>query len=128
MNKKRILIIDDDIPLTLSMKINLEDIGDYEVRVENSSLKAVSAAREFRPDLILLDIVMPDLDGGDVSARMKSDPMLADVPILMVTALVSNSETGSDDVVASGDQLMVAKPIKFDKLVHAIESRLAGAL
>ena len=76
----------------------------------------------------LLDIVMPDLDGGDVSAQMKSDPMLADVPILMVTALVSNSETGSDDVVSSGDQLMVAKPIKFDKLVHAIESRLAGEL
>lgn len=128
MNKKRILIIDDDVPLTLSMKINLEDIGDYEVRVENSSLKAVAAAREFRPDLILLDIVMPDLDGGDVSAQMKSDPMLADVPILMVTALVSNSEIGSDDVVSSGDQLMVAKPIKFDKLVHAIESRLAGEL
>lgn len=128
MNKKRILIIDDDIPLTFSMKINLEDIGDYEVRVENSSLKAVAAAREFRPDLILLDIVMPDLDGGDVSAQMKSDPMLAKVPILMVTALVSNEETGSDDVVASGDQLMVAKPIKFDKLVHAIESRLASAL
>ncbi len=128
MNKKRILIIDDDVPLTHSMKINLEDIGDYEVRLENSSLNAVAAAREFRPDLILLDIVMPDLDGGDVSAQMKSDPMLANVPILMVTALVSNEETGADDVVGNGDQMMVAKPIKFDKLVHAIESRLAAAL
>jgi len=128
MNKKRILIIDDDVPLTHSMKINLEDVGDYVVEVENSSLKAVAAAREFRPDLILLDIVMPDLDGGDVSAQMKSDPMLANVPILMVTALVSNEETGPDDAVGNGDQMMVAKPIKFDKLVHAIESRLAAAM
>ncbi len=125
MSKKRILIIDDDVSLTLSMKINLEDIGDYEVRVENNSLKAVSAAREFRPDLILLDIVMPDLDGGDVSAQLKSDPALARVPILMVTALVSNEETGSDAVVSSGEQVMVAKPIRFDKLVEVIESQLA---
>lgn len=127
MNKKRILIVDDDIPLTQSMKINLDDSGNYEVRVENISLNAHAAAREFRPDLIMLDIVMPGLDGGDVSALLKSDPLLKDVPVLMVTALVSNDETEGDAMVCSGDQAMVAKPIRFDKLTEAIESCLAAA-
>ena len=127
MNKKRILIVDDDIPLTQSMKINLEDSGNYEVRVENVSLNAHAAAREFHPDLIMLDIVMPGLDGGDVSALLKSDPLLKDIPVLMVTALVSNDETGGNTTIAGGDQMMVAKPIRFDKLTEAIENCLAAA-
>lgn len=127
MNKKRILIIDDDIPLTQAMKINLEASENYEVCIENISLNAHAAAREFRPDLILLDIVMPGLDGGDVSALLKSDPLLKDVPVLMVTALVSNDETEDDAMVSSGGHAMVAKPIRFDKLTEAIESGLANA-
>jgi len=125
MNRKRILIIDDDIPLSQTMKINLEATDDYEVLVEKKSSQALSAAREFRPDLILLDVIMPDLDGGDVSALLQSDPILHSVPVIMVTALVSNGETGSDLTVANGDTLMVAKPIRFEKLVAAIESGLS---
>ncbi|MCB1232715.1 MAG: response regulator [Verrucomicrobiae bacterium] len=127
MKKKRILIIDDDIPLTQAMKINLEETGDYEVAVENNALNAIDTARSFRPDLVLLDIVMPDLDGGDVSARFRSDPLLNQVPILIVTALVSNEETGPDAVVSSGDGLMVAKPIQFEKLLRIMEEQLAKA-
>ena len=127
MKTKRILIIDDDIPLTQAMKINLEETGNYEVTIENDALKAVDTARSFRPDLVLLDIVMPDLDGGDVSALFRSDPLLAGVPILIVTALVSNQETGPDAVVSSGDDLMVAKPIQFEKLLQVMEEQLAKA-
>lgn len=125
MKKRRVLIVDDDIPLTQAMKINLEDTGDYEVMVENDSTQAIEVARRFRPELVLLDIVMPDLDGGDVSARFKSDPVLSGIPILMITALVSNDETGSDAVVSSGNDLMVAKPIQFEKLRQIMEAQLA---
>jgi CheY-like chemotaxis protein len=125
MKKIRILVVDDDVPLTQSMKISLEDTGDFEVRVENKSFSALPAAREFHPDLILLDIVMPGLDGGDVSAELRSDPILCDIPVIMVTALVSNGETGADAAVSRGDRVMLAKPIRFEKLIQAIEEGLA---
>lgn len=127
MKKKRILIVDDDVALTQTMKINLEDTEVYEVRVENDSRQALASARDFLPDLILLDIVMPDLDGGDVSAQLSSDPLLSEVPVLIITALVANSETGLDAAISSGGQAMVAKPIQFDKLTEAIERRLVEA-
>lgn len=127
MQKKRILIVDDDVPLTQAIKINLEETGDFEVTVQNDSREALATARECRPDLILLDIVMPELDGGDVSAQLKSDPLLKDVPVLIVTALVANSETGSESTISSGGEAMVAKPVQFEKLQEAIESRLVGA-
>ena len=128
MKNKRILMIDDDIPLTQSMRINLEDTGNFEVMIENQSNKAISTARAFKPDLIILDVVMPGLDGGDVSALLKSDPYLSNVPIIMVTALVSNDETGNESMVRSGDHLMMAKPIRFEKLLNAIEKSLAGTV
>jgi len=126
MNKTRILIVDDDVSLTQSMRINLEDTGEYEVRIENSSQKAIASARQFMPDLILLDVVMPELDGGDVSALLSSDPSLRKVPVILVTALVSNEETGSGATLSSGKQLMVAKPVHFDKLLLAIEITISG--
>ena len=122
MSKKRILVIDDDIPLTQAMRINLEETGDYEVAVVNESIQAVKRAREFRPDVILLDVVMPGLDGGDVSVKLQDDPMLRDVPILIVTALVAHDESPSRGAAATGGQMMIAKPIRFEKLVAAIEA------
>ena len=127
MRTPRILMIDDDVPLTQTVRINLEDTGRYEVMVENNPRNALATAREFQPDLVLLDVVMPELDGGDVSALLRSDPKLAKVPIIMVTALVSNQETGQDASIGSGGQIMVAKPIHFEKLVLVIESVLSKA-
>ncbi|MEO8351499.1 MAG: response regulator [Chthoniobacteraceae bacterium] len=127
MNPKRILVIDDDEGLTGMVKLNLEATGDYEVRVENHSLQALETAREFRPDLILLDYVMPDLDGGDVTASLQNDPFLRSIPVIMVTALVSNQETGPDGTVRAGGQVMFAKPIKLANLLRCIEKHLAAA-
>ena len=125
MSKTRVLIIDDDVPLTQTMRINLVETGDYDVEIVNDSIQAVKRAREFRPDVILLDVVMPGYDGGDVSAQLQEDPMLRDVPVLIITALVSNDETPEGSPVESGGQTMIAKPIKFDALVAAIESKVA---
>ncbi len=124
MKRKKILVIDDDVPLAESIKLNLEDMGSFEVCVETQSTDALGTARKFMPDVILLDIVMPGLDGGDVSAQFQADPFLQGVPVIIVTALVANSETGADDGVNSGGQVMIAKPVKFDKLLHAIEGAL----
>jgi two-component system, OmpR family, response regulator len=127
MQKKKILIIDDDVSLTQMVRINLEETGDYDVLVQNRSSRAIDSARSFRPDLILLDYIMPGMDGGDVSALIHADPFLKNVPIIMVTALVSNAEADEEGFVRRGGHLMIAKPIKFSVLDQAIRSCLAQA-
>lgn len=74
MTKKRIMLIDDHPKFTQSMKIYLESTGAYEVREVNSGIRALAAVRHFKPDLILLDIIMPGMDGGDIAARDRHRP------------------------------------------------------
>ena len=128
MNPKRILVIDDDKGLTQMIKLNLEATGNYEVCTENYSPRAVETARRFRPDVILLDYIMPGMDGGDVTSRLHEDPFLRDVPIIMVTALVSNPEMSLDGTIQCGGQLMLAKPVKMANLLKCIEKQLANSV
>ena len=93
MNPKRILVVDDEPGVTRSLKLNLEAGGEYEVFTENHSNKALAAARACRPDLVLLDVMMPGMDGADVAERMHDDPVLRRTPVVFLTALVSNKET-----------------------------------
>ena len=74
------MVVDDEAGFTKLLKMNLEKTGKYEVRIENQSTKALEVAKEFQPDVVLLDIVMPDMDGGDVAAQFQDDPMLRRVP------------------------------------------------
>ena len=127
MNPKRILIVDDDKSLTQMVKLNLEATGNYEVCIENDSTLAVGTARRFRPDLILLDYVMPEMDGGDVTFSLHEDPFLRDIPIVMVTALLANKEMSPDGTVHRGGQVMLAKPVKMDNLLKCIEKHLPPA-
>ena len=71
---RRILLVDNDLNTTRLIKILLEKRGNYFVLPENDPAKAHHTARDFRPDLILLDIVMPEIDGGEVAARLRNDP------------------------------------------------------
>lgn len=121
----KILIIDDEVAFTDLMTMNLEKAGGFEVRVENHSNLAIRAAREFEPDVILLDIVMPGMDGGDLSARFREHPKLQNTPIIVISALVANDETEEDAVAVSGDQIIVAKPVRMEKLLKSIEFALA---
>lgn len=127
MKKKRILVIDDDKGLTEMFKRNLEAFGDYEVFIENTSTNAIETARRFRPDLILLDQIMPGMDGSDVATLLKEDLHLRTVPIVMVTALLSNAEVGPDGTTDRGGQLMLAKPVKLTNLIKCIERQLKAS-
>ena len=101
MSKIKVLVIDDERNFTDVVKINLEASGDFEVQVENNSLSALSTARSFEPDIILLDIVMPGLDGGDLLARFERDASIKNVPIILLTALVSPGDTDPSAVAES---------------------------
>ena len=69
MKKRRILLVDDEASITRALALYLTENGNCDVRVENVGSRAVAAAREFRPDLIFMDIVMPDADDGGLAAR-----------------------------------------------------------
>jgi CheY-like chemotaxis protein len=126
MTKKRILVIDDEASITRTMKVNLERTGVYTVGTENEARRALATARDFQPDLILLDVMMPELDGGEVAGEIHSDPALEHVPIVFLTAIVNNKETGGE-CMESGGQTFVAKPVNLQSLIKCIEENMKGA-
>ena len=124
MNPKRILIVDDEPGVTRSLKLNLEATARYEVRTENDPALALDAARDFHPQLILLDVLMPRLDGCDLSTQIHSDSKLKDTPVVFLTALAQNENTGGHAVVA-GSTVYLAKPVDTDELIQCIEQTLS---
>ena len=123
MNKKRILIVDDEISFTRLLKLNLEQTNDYAVRVENRAEDAFTTAREFRPDLVLLDIMMPRMFGGDIAARLRADANLKTTPIVFLTAAVKRNEIASHQGCVGGLPF-IAKPVDFQEVVDCIEKQL----
>jgi CheY-like chemotaxis protein len=117
--KRRILVVDDDHHTTHLVKVLLERTEYYLVLEENDATKAHQSARNFRPDLILLDIVMPEADGGAVAARIEADPELQNTPIIFLTALVTRVEAKAG-LQAQGHSF-VAKPVSIRELINAIE-------
>ena len=120
--KRRILIVDDDRDSTHLIKILLEKISHYLVLEENEAAKAHESARDFRPDLILLDIMMPQIDGGDIAARIDADPGLQRTPIIFLTALVTKSEARAGLRIQGYPVL--AKPINIPELINKLEENL----
>ena len=115
----RILIVDNDRNTTHLIKVLLEKTGRYLVFEENDSAKAHRSARNFRPDLILLDVVMPDTDGAEVAAQIQVDPELHGTPIIFLTALVTKAE--ADKGLRIDGYSFLAKPIDIQELMNVIE-------
>jgi two-component system sensor histidine kinase/response regulator len=117
--RRRILIVDNDPNTSHLVKVLLERTGRYLVLEENDAAKAHQSARNFRPDLILLDVVMPETDGGEVAARVEADPELQNTPIVFLTALVTRAEAKSGLHIQGHPFL--AKPVSIPELINAIE-------
>jgi DNA-binding response OmpR family regulator len=121
---RRILIVDNDKNSTHLVKVFLEKTGRYLVFEENDSTRAHLTARNFRPDLILLDIVMAETDGGEIAARIQVDPELHGTPVIFLTALVTRAEANTG--LHIDGHPFLAKPINIQELINAIEGRLPG--
>ncbi len=124
---KKVLLVDDEAGFTELLKMNLEKSGDFEVQIENDSTQALGTARRFQPDAILLDVVMPGMDGGDVQAQFQDDPILGNVPIIMLTALVDSAELSEGAVAQSGSSIMLPKPVDLPLLLGVLNSALEAA-
>ena len=120
MKKKRIFVVDDESGFTRLLKLTLERTGRFTVQEENDGTRAWLAAREFKPDIIFLDIVMPKIDGGDVAQQIRSDPMLAHVPVIFLTAIVSQTESKNE----IGGFPFIAKPVSLDAINRCITEHL----
>ncbi|MFA5063094.1 MAG: response regulator [Candidatus Omnitrophota bacterium] len=120
MDRKRILVIDDEENFTKLIKWNLEKTGKYEIRVENSGLLGFSATKEFKPHLILLDISMPDMDGSEVAFQLKCDEDTKDIPIVFLTAVAKKEEVEANSGIIGGHPF-IAKPVELEQLIDVIE-------
>ena len=122
--KKRILVVDDEPAFTRMIKLTLEQTELYEVRTENLGRNAIEAAREFKPDLILLDVLMPGMLGSEIAAELEQDPELSAVKYVFLTAVVSK---GEELRLAGhvGGHTFVAKPVGADELCRVVEEQLS---
>lgn len=120
-SRGRILLVDDNVNLTTLLAAALSRFG-YEPVVENDSMKAFATVQRTRPDLILLDVMMPGKDGGDVLAELRSDFHLSRIPVIMLTALAR--EAGSLARIGGGLCPVMGKPVEFALLVREIERML----
>ena len=120
MAKKRILLVDDEKSFTTLLKLNLEETGNYDVRVENWPEDAFNAAKEFKPDLVLLDIIMPRMPGGNVAAQLTEDPDLKDTPIVFLTAAVRKDRVEENEGIIC-ERPCLAKPATVEMVINTIE-------
>jgi CheY-like chemotaxis protein len=120
----RILVIDEDAPLRTNVR-RLLALEGYEVNEANGGLQGVELALAVRPDLVLCDLVMPDIDGIEVIRRLRADARTAAVPVVVVSG--SKSVLGTDADVIPGVQGYVTKPFEIDHLLEVVSRVLAAA-
>lgn len=129
MEKKKILVVDDEAAFTQMVKLNLEGTGKYKVRVENKGSFVLPSVKEFNPDLILLDIIMPDVAGSEIAAALKQDESTKHIPVVFLTALVTKKEEqmegGSCRIV--GGNTFIAKPVNLKDLFSCLDKALGTA-
>src|SRR5215469_12694517 len=122
--RKKILVVDDDPELVELVSFNLKQAG-YTITTAENGVEALKKARSLMPDLILLDVMMPELDGFAVCEILRRDSATATIPIIMLTAL--SSELGRMAGLGSGATDFLSKPFSPRLLVERVENLLKQA-
>lgn len=108
---KTLLVIDDDRDIREIAKTSLELVGGFTVIVAESGQRGVTAAQEVKPDAIILDLMMPDMDGQETLAQLKRSSQTTDIPVIMLTAKV---QARKEELVSKGAAGVLVKP--FDPM------------
>jgi CheY-like chemotaxis protein len=125
MNRKRIMIVDDEAAFTRLLKLSLEQTGQYAVQVENNPQGAVHAAKEFLPDLVLMDVMMPGIDGGTLATQFQASAQLEKVPIVFLTAAVKRDEVQAHQGQIGGLPFL-AKPVDLREITRCLQHHLGA--
>jgi CheY-like chemotaxis protein len=121
-DQSRILIVDNSSKFTRSARLLLEQTGNYVACAVNDPRRALETARSFKPDLVLVDLIMPQADGSEVAAQLEADWALHEVPIVFVTALITPEEA-RDGRRINGHRV-VPKPTRGFDLIRVVEQNL----
>jgi DNA-binding response OmpR family regulator len=120
--KRKILIVDDDQELVELITDVLERDGRFEVRSVNNGFDAGMMVKEYGPDLIVLDVMLPDINGKEVCQRVRSDPAMDDVKIICISGMVEEDKI--EDLKAAGANDFLHKPFEVETLIERMCSLL----
>jgi len=123
--KKKILVVDDNLELNELIKETLEETGRYEVLWEVRGSYGLITAKQFKPDLILMDLLMPDIPGNEVAQQLAQDEETKKIPVVYFTVIVSKDELESHAGYIGGHPFL-AKPATIEELMHCVEKNLAA--
>ncbi len=116
--KRKVLLVDDDTELVELMTKVLEEDGRFEVRVAVTGFDAGMMVKEYHPDVIVLDVMLPDINGKEVCQRVRSDSALDDVRIICISGMVEQDKIA--DLKKSGANDFLQKPFEVETLVSRI--------
>ncbi len=119
----KVLLVDDEIAITAALSVRLRAAG-YEVASASNGTTGLAAAAEHQPDVIILDIRMPDIDGFEVCRRLKKDPALMGIPVIFLSANVQ--DTARQTALEVGGAGFHSKPYDAAQLIATIQSVAAG--
>jgi excisionase family DNA binding protein len=120
--KRKVLLVDDDAELVELMTKVLEEDGRFEVRIASNGFDAGMMVKEYRPDLIVLDVMLPDINGREVCHRVRADSTLEDVRILCISGMIEEDKV--QELRLSGADDFLHKPFDIDELID----RMCGLL
>lgn len=113
---KKVLVVDDEEDFLQVLGKRLT-VSGYSVIAATNGRDAVALAKSQRPDIIVLDVVMPEMDGGQVMAELKEHPSTRSIPVILLTALFSKAEEEKYGSIV-GDNTTLAKPLDAEKLLE----------
>ncbi|MGM0526355.1 MAG: response regulator [Pseudomonadota bacterium] len=116
---KRVLLVDDEPDIQAIAKLSLDKVGGFTSLICSSGYEAIEQIADFKPDLVLLDVMMPDLDGPHTLKELKKRGLLDDTPVVFFTAKVLNSEV--EELKELGAQDVIAKPFDPMKLPNQLK-------
>jgi excisionase family DNA binding protein len=116
--KRRALVVDDDQDLVDLLQDVLDSDGRFEVRSANNGFDAGMMVKEYRPDVIILDVMLPDINGKEVCQRVRNDPAMSDVKIICISGMVEADKV--DDLREAGADDFIQKPFEMETVLERV--------
>ena len=120
--KRKVLLVDDDAELVELMTKVLEEDGRFEVKIASNGFDAGMMVKDYRPDIIVLDVMLPDINGKEVCQRVRADPTLEDVRILCISGMIEEDKI--QELKLSGADDFLHKPFVIDELIDRMCAQL----